>query len=117
MNLQTPATAAAAATAPTMAHLPEEVLQERRQTISNEVLAYTALYPGHEWYALVCQCNIDCGCMPPEEIPRIMLSECYYPGEYDYFVVKQPFFATHYFKVRWHCDECLKEQACGTPFL
>ena len=72
-----PATTTAAATAPIMADLPQEVVQERRQTIMNEILAYIALYPGDEWYALVCPCNIDCGHMPPEEIPRIMLSGCY----------------------------------------
>merc|ERR1712121_232769 len=64
-----PATTAAAA-APIMADLPQEVVQEHRHTISNAILAYTALYPGHEWYALVCPCNINCGHMPPEEIPR-----------------------------------------------
>merc|ERR1712121_236611 len=96
--------AAAAVTAPIMADLPQEVVQGHRQAITNAILAYTALYPGYEWYALVCPCNIDCGHMPPEEIPRIMLSGCYYPGEFDYFFVEQPFFETHKFKVRWHCD-------------
>ena len=100
-----------------MADLPQEVVQERRHTISNAILAYTALYPGHEWYALVCPCDINCGHMPPEEIPRIMLSGCYYPGEYDFFFVEQPFFETHKFKVRWHCDQCHNELCCGTPFL
>ena len=95
---------------------PAQVVQERREIITNAILAYNAINPGHEFYALVCPCDINCGHMPEDEIPRIMLAQCYYPGEYDYFFVEQPFFATHKFKVRWHCDECHAELACGTPF-
>ena len=117
MNSERPATAATPASAPIMADLPQNVLQERRETMSNAILAYTALYPGLAWCALLCPCNLNCGHMPQEEIPRIMLPECYYPGEYDFFFVQQPFFEAHKFKVRWHCDECHNELACGSPFL
>ena len=99
-----------------MADLPPQVVQERRQTITNATLAYNTIHPGHEFYALVCPCDINCGHMPEDEIPRIMLAQCYNLGEYDYFFVEQPFFETHKFKVRWHCDECHAELASRTPF-
>ena len=99
-----------------MADLPPQVVQQRREIIANAILAFNAINPGHDYYAVVCPCNINCGHMPEDEIPRIMLAQCYYPGEYDYFFVEQPFFPTHKFKVRWHCDECHAELACGTPF-
>ena len=31
------------------------------------------------------------------------------------FIVHQPIFQQYGFKVRWHCDECRAEMACGTP--
>ena len=98
-----------------MAHLPPAVVAERRLIAAVQILSEAAEHSGHEWYALTCPCNIDCGHMPQHEIPRIMLPMCYYPGELDYFFVVQPFLATHNFKVRWHCDECLAELACGMP--
>ena len=116
MNSERPATAATLASPPIMADLPQQVVQERRECMTNAILAYNALHPGHAFYALVCPCDLNCGHMPEEEIPRIMLAQCYYPGEYDYFFVQQPFVETHKFKVRWHCDECHAELACGTPF-
>ena len=99
-----------------MADLPVQVVQQRRDSIANAILAFNAINPGYDYYAMVCPCDINCGHMPEDEIPRIMLSQCYYPGEYDYFFVKQPFFETHKFKVRWHCDECHAELCCATPF-
>ena len=91
MNSERPATAAALASPPIMLDLPQQVLQERRETMTNAILEYNALYPGHAWYALVCPCNLNCGHMPQEEIPRIMLPECYYPGEYDFFLSNNHF--------------------------
>ena len=96
---KTPATTAAAATEEKMAHLAQEEIEECRETARTEILAVTAQYPGCKWYVFVCPCNIDCGHMPTEEIPIIMLSRCHYPGELDYFFVEQPFFATYTFKV------------------
>ena len=99
-----------------MAHLPPQVVQQRRDIIANAILAFNAINPGYEWYAMICPCDLNCGHMPADEIPRIMLPQCYYPGEYDYYFVKQPFFKSHKFKVRWHCDECHAELCCATPF-
>ena len=114
---KTPAASAAAATAAMMAHLPAAEIDARRAAASTEILEGTAQYPGRKWYALLCPCNIDCGHMPPQEVPRITLSRCHYPGELDYFFTQQPFFSAYKFKVRWHCDECHAELDCGTPFL
>ena len=100
-----------------IAHLSPAELGARRATASSKILAGTVQYPGHKWYVLLCPCNIDCGHMPPQEVPRITLSRCHYPGELDYFFTQQPFFSAYKFKVRWHCDECHAELDCGTPFL
>ena len=72
-------------------------------------------WQGAEWVAIQCPCRIDCGCMPLNEVPRIVLPNCLYAGELDYFFVAQPFLATYGFRVRWHCDECEDEMACGFP--
>ena len=53
--------------------------------------------------------------MPVEEIPRIVLNDCLYVGELDQFFVNQPFVEEYNFRVRWHCDTCEKELACGIP--
>ena len=58
---------------------------------------------------------IDCGCMPHYEVPQIVLKDCMYVGELDYFVVKQPFKEQHGFRVSWFCDSCQSEMACGLP--
>ena len=41
--------------------------------------------------------------------------ELHYVGELDHFFVDQPFLPTYNFRVRWHCDECESEMACGFP--
>jgi len=99
-----------------MAHLPAGKIDAWRAAASTEILQGITTYPGREWYALQCPCTIDCGCMSPEEVPRIILSRCHYPGKLDYFFTQQPFFNTYNFKVRWHCDECHGELACRMPF-
>ena len=55
---------------------------------------------GAEWYSLQCPCRPDCECMTYNEVPRIILSECLYGGELDYFFVEQPFLQTHGFRVQ-----------------
>ena len=67
------------------------------------------------WYAMMCPCDIDCHHMPEEEVPRLRIPRCYYPGELDYFFVTQPFLQQYGFKLRWYCDECHAAMACGTP--
>ena len=98
-----------------MSHLPHAERVARRTAATQDILAVWQGMQGYEEYALQCPCRIDCGCMPEEEIPRIVLSNCMYVFELDYFFVEEPFLATHGFKVRWHCDECLSELACGFP--
>ena len=98
-----------------MAHLPNAEIEARRNAASQEIIQEWQANQGKEWYAIQCPCRIDCGCMPEDEIPRIILSNCMFPGEYDYYFVTQPFKATYGFKVRWHCDECLEELCRGEP--
>merc|ERR1711942_295240 len=77
----------AAAAASIMAHLPPAAVEERRLIASIKILSVAAQHSGHEWYALTCPCNIDCGHMPQHELPRIILPMCYYPGELDFFLL------------------------------
>ena len=98
-----------------MAHLPAAEVLARRNAASQDILAEWQLLKGQDWYAIQCPCRIDCGCMPEDEVPRLVISNCLYPGEMDYYFVVQPFYATYGFKVRWHCDECHNEMSCGEP--
>ena len=99
----------------TMAHLPSAEIAARREAAIQDLLSVWNTMQGAEWYALQCPCRIDCGCMPEDEVPRIVLNNCMYVGELDYFFVTQPFQTVYGFKVRWHCDECESEMACGFP--
>ena len=96
-----------------MAHLPAAEIQARRNAAINEILEE---WQGNSEVAILCPCRIACNCMAVTEVERIILSFCLYPGELDYFYT-QPFNATHGFKVRWHCDQCQEEMACGFPPL
>ena len=96
-----------------MAHLPPAEIQARRNIAFNEILEE---WQGNSEVAILCPCRIACNCMAVTEVERIILSFCLYPGELDYFYT-QPFNATHGFKVRWHCDQCQEEMACGFPPL
>ena len=83
-----------------MAHLPTAEIQARRQHATQDILQEWQAIQGLEWYAVQCPCRHDCGCMPHNEVPRIVLSQCLYVGELDYFFVEQPFLATYGFRVR-----------------
>ena len=98
-----------------MAHLPSAEIQARRAHATEDIIQEWQTMQGAEWYALQCPCRPDCECMPHNEVPRIVLSQCMYVGELDFFFVEQPFLATYGFRVRWHCDECESEMACGFP--
>ena len=98
-----------------MAHLPQAEILARRQHASLDIVHEWETMQGAEWYALQCPCLTDCMCMPHNEVPRIILSQCLYVGELDYFFVEQPFQHVYGFRVRWHCDECEAELACGFP--
>ena len=103
-----------------MAHLSDQELNVRGNQLSQEMLTLWETQQGQDWYVMQCPCLIDCGHMPPDEIPRLRISFCPYPGEMDFFFMKQPFLQEFGFRVRWHCDEegCLAEQSCGTmPML
>ena len=98
-----------------MAHLPQAELDARHAAAKQDILSVWQTMQGAEWYAIQCPCRPDCFCMPVEEVPRIVLSNCMYVGELDNFFVDQPFLPTYNFRVRWHCDECEAEMACGFP--
>ena len=102
-----------------MSFLPESVIYQRRDNLTQEIVAlYHDLedsLQNLEWYGLMCPCNIDCNHMPLDEVPRIRVAACYFPGEMDYYFVDQPFLGTLGIKIRWHCDECHEPIACGDP--
>ena len=98
-----------------MPHLPTAEINGIRQHATQDILQEWNTMQGAEWYVLQCPCHPDCKCMPYNEVPRIVLSQCMYVGELDYFFVEQPFLKTHGFRVWWHCDECESELACGFP--
>ena len=95
-----------------MAHLPAAEIQARREAAMKDILEE---WQGNEEVAILCPCRIDCMCMSLNEVERVVLTFCLYPGELDFFFVTQPFDATHGFRVRWHCDVCEEEMACGFP--
>ena len=102
-----------------MAFLQELVIYQRRENLTKEIVAlYHNLedsLQNLEWYGLMCLCNIDCNHMPLDEIPRLRVAACHFPGEMDYYFVEQPFLDTLGIKIRWHCDECHEAIACGSP--
>ena len=83
----------------TMAHLPSAEIAARREAATQDILSVWNTIQGAEWYSLQCPCRIDCGCMPEDEVPRIVLNNCMYVGELDFFFVTQPFEAPYGFKV------------------
>ena len=100
-----------------MAHLSQSEIEARQRDAAKEILSGIEEYPGRTWYVLVCPCNIDCGHMQHDKVPRIMLSKHLYPGELDYMFTQQPFKTSYNFKVRWHCEHCHAELNCATPTL
>ena len=98
-----------------MAHLPTAEITARRQHATQDKIQEWTSNQWAKWYAVQCPCCPDCGHMPENEVPRIVLSQCMYVGELDYFFVVQPFLANYGFRVRWHCDECDSQLACGFP--
>ena len=98
-----------------MAHLPSAEIQARRGQATQRIIQEWENVRGAPWYAIMCPCSIDCFCMPINEVPRLVLTQCLYVGELDFFFVTQPFHSEYGFRVRWHCDECMNEMACGFP--
>ena len=98
-----------------MAHLPSAEIAARREAAKQDILIVWNTMQGCEVYVLQCPCRIDCGCMDEDEYPRIVLNNCMWVGELDYFYVIQPFLAMYGFSVIWHCDDCQSEMACGFP--
>ena len=102
-----------------MAFLPDGVIAFRRRMLTREIVAlYHNLedsLQNLEWYALTCPCDVDCHHMPLDEIPRLRIRDCYFPGELDFYFVEQPLLDTQGIKLRWYCNECLEEISCGYP--
>ena len=99
-----------------LAIIPDQLIEERRQQLSEEVLELWNPLQGREWYALQCPCLIDCQCMPENVVPRLRIHRCYFPGELDFYFVTQPFYEKYGFKLWWHCNKCNREMSCGTPY-
>ena len=102
-----------------MANLPEHVIDSRREVIQETILDYWELNNDKEWYYLQCPCRPNCDHFNAEEIPRIILPYCFYPGELDYFMALQPYYELHNFRIAWICihEGCENEFACGFPPL
>ena len=94
------------------AFLPDHQIMQRRNGLSQEILALWK--EGKEMYAIMCPYGIDCECMS-EEVPQLRVSSCHLPGELDYFVVVQPFQEQYGFCLTWHCLVCRGELSCGFP--
>ena len=60
-----------------MANLQPGELQMRRAKATLEILENIAQHPLPPYYALMCPCDIDCKCMPFDEVPRVRLSFCF----------------------------------------
>ena len=73
-----------------MANLPRAEIAARREAATQDILSVWSQMQGAKIYALQCPCRIDCGHMPEDEVPRIVINNCLYVGELDYFVVTQP---------------------------
>ena len=91
----------------------DEVLEERRATLSSEIITLWEDARGSNLYALLCPNGSNCPCLSEDEVPRLRISRCYFPGELDYFSVTQPFRQDYGFQVTWHCHVCLSEYSCG----
>ena len=63
----------------------------RRAVATEDIISVWQGMQGTQWYA------IQCNCMSVQEVPHIVLSNCMYVGELDYFYVDQPFLATYHF--------------------
>ena len=100
-----------------MAHFAQAEAELRLSEFTQDILVDWASKSGFEGYFLQCPCHIDCKCVPESEFPRLRLKKCAYPGELDYFAGTQPFETPFGFAVTWHCNECFRELACGTPWL
>ena len=101
-----------------MAHLGAEVIEQRREMISQFIVTMWGVKQQEndaDVYAIHCPCKIDCCHMSIDDVPRIYIPFCLYPGELDYFIVTQPFHQEYGFKLIWHCEECEQELACGFP--
>ena len=101
-----------------MAHLSNEVIDHRREIIYQFIVAMwevTQEENDADLYALHCPCYIDCFHMSIDDVPRIYVPFCLYPGELDFFIATQPFHQEYGFKLTWHCNECEQELACGFP--
>ena len=81
--------------------LTKDQLQNRRDEIESDILAQWSENPGYECYYVQCACKYDCHC--EESVPRLTLEKCYYNAEFNFLTIRQPFLATHGFKIIWCC--------------
>ena len=56
-----------------MAHFPQAELNARHEAAKSDILSEWQSIQGAQWYAVQCPCRPDCGCMPQDEVPRIVL--------------------------------------------
>ena len=100
-----------------MSHLPMHIIESRREILYESILNFWEINEKKDTYYIQCPWLRNCNHFSAEEIPRIILPFCYYPGELDYYIVTQPFLPSHNFRVTWICvlENCDNELACGFP--
>ena len=97
------------------AYFSDELISERYETTKNHIVTQWLNMGAREGgYYLQCPCRQDCYCVDWNQIPRISLNFCLYPGELDMFIVFRPL-EQHGVKFNWHCVECSNEMSCGYP--
>ena len=95
----------------------EDLLQQRYEEMRIYIIGqWISMGAIRGEYYLQCPCFHDCYCSDWDDMPRIPMNKCLYPGELDQFFVRQPF-ERYGVKVRWHCKECNREMSCGFPPL
>ena len=101
-----------------MAHLPADVIEQRRAQLQEEIVERWQELKGKKMYALVCPCEPpSCVHMPEGRFPRLRISRCFYPGELDYLMAYKPFLYEFGFEVTWLClfSAHWCEFSCGAP--
>ena len=101
-----------------MAHLPEDIVAQRRAQLQEEILEGWQEAKGKPMYVVVCPCELpSCSHMPEVRFPRLRVGRCFYPGELDFLMVYRPFLQEHGFEVTWLCLRSSRrcEFSCGSP--
>ena len=101
-----------------MAHLPMDVIGQRRAQLQEEIVELWQELKCKKIYVVVCPCEPPtCVHMPEGRFPRLKIGRCFYPGELDYLMAYRPFLQEYGFEVTWLCLSSVHrwEFSCGAP--